>query len=698
MNGAGGGRRRVVIEGIQPQIDAGRFPIKRTIGDVITVEADIFTDGHDQVAARLLWRHDRQRTWREVPLEPLGNDHFRARFPVDSLGRYCYTVQAWVDHFGTWRNGLVKKVEAGQDVDIDLRIGAGWVEQAADRAAGRTATLLRKAAESITGSHATSESRVAAALDPALQTLMAATPDLEHATLHDPPLDVVVDPVKARFSAWYELFPRSAGESGAHGTFRDVERRIPYIKELGFDVLYLPPIHPIGRTRRKGRNNQEESQPGDVGSPWGIGAAEGGHKAIHPDLGSMVDFESLVLAARAEDVEIALDIAFQVSPDHPYVTSNPEWFRSRPDGTVQYAENPPKKYQDIYPFDFESADWENLWAELEDIFLFWIGRGVRIFRVDNPHTKAFPFWEWCITRIKETHPDVLFLAEAFTTPRRMYRLAKLGFSQSYTYFAWRNDKHDLIRYMEELTRTDVAEYFRPNFWPNTPDILTEYLQEGGRPAFMNRLVLAAMLTSNYGIYGPAFELMDHLPAKPGSEEYLDSEKYQLRSWDLDRPDSLRFFIARVNGIRKENPALHDNRTLRFHPIESDHLVAFSKASGGVPVRSLNPYGDQLGEAAPVPRAGSPDNNVILTIVNMDYSSTHSGFVGLDLAALGIDPERPFEVHDLLSDARYTWHGQWNYVELDPRVVPAHVFRITQEQQQPPQPLTTEQGTDVDAES
>lgn len=697
MNGAGGGRRRVVIEGIQPQIDAGRFPIKRTIGDVITVEADIFTDGHDQVAARLLWRHARQRTWREVPLEPLGNDRFRASFPVDSLGRYGYTVEAWVDHFGTWRSGLVKKVGAGQDVDVDLRIGAQWVEQAAGRAAGRSASALRKAAEAMTDPNATSDARVAAALDPALLTLMAATPHLEHATLHDPPLDVVVDPVRARFSAWYELFPRSTGESGAHGTLRDVERHLPYIKELGFDVLYLPPIHPIGRTRRKGRNNQEESQPGDVGSPWGIGAAEGGHKALHPDLGSMVDFESLVLAARAEDIEIALDIAFQVSPDHPYVTSNPEWFRARPDGTVQYAENPPKKYQDIYPFDFESTDWENLWAELEDVFLFWIGRGVRIFRVDNPHTKAFPFWEWCITRIKEQHPDVLFLAEAFTTPRRMYRLAKLGFSQSYTYFAWRNDKHELVRYMEELTRTDVAEYFRPNFWPNTPDILTEYLQEGGRPAFMNRLVLAAMLTSNYGIYGPAFELMEHLPAKPGSEEYLDSEKYQLRSWDLDRPDSLRFFIARVNRIRKENPALHDNRTLRFHPIESDHLVAFSKASGGAPVRSLNPYGDQLGEPDPVPPPGSPDNNVILTIVNMDYRSTHSGFVGLDLAALGIDPERPFEVHDLLSDARYTWHGQWNYVELDPHVVPAHVFRITQEQSQH-QPLNTEQGSDVDAES
>ena len=671
-------RRRVIIEGVQPEIDDGRFPIKRITGDVVRVEADIFTDGHDHVAAKLLWRHEKQRAWRDVVMTPLGNDRFAAEFTVDTLGRYRYSLEAWIDHFGTRVHDLGKRVAAGQDIGVDLQIGAEWVEAAGTRAKGREANQLRQIAERLRDEDTEQAARAELAMSADLLQLVSAFPDREHATLYENELEIVVDPPRAQFSAWYELFPRSAGAPGRHGKLKDVEKRLPYIAELGFDVLYLPPIHPIGRTKRKGRNNQETAADGDVGSPWGIGGVEGGHKHIHPDLGTLADLQSLIASARARDIDIALDIAFQVTPDHPYVRAHPEWFRARPDGSVQYAENPPKKYQDIYPFDFESIEWKALWEELESVFRYWIEQGIRIFRVDNPHTKPFPFWEWSITRLKQKYPDVLFLAEAFTSPRRTYRLAKLGYSQSYTYFAWRNEKHELTKYMRELTSTEIAEYFRPNFWPNTPDILTEYLQTGGRPAFMNRIVLAAMLSSNYGIYGPAYELMEHKPLRPGSEEYLNSEKYEVRAWDLESRHSLRHFVSQLNRIRRENPALHDNRTLRFHNIENDRLIAFSKASGGHGVRTLNPYGDELGSRPPVPRAGSPENNVILTVVNLDVNNAQQAFIQVDLDALGLSPDVPYEVHDLLSDARYTWRGAWNYIELNPHVVPAHVFRVTQQ--------------------
>ena len=670
-------RRRVIVEGVRPEIDGGRFPIKRVTGDEVTVEADVFADGHDQVAARLLWRHEKQRVWRETRMQPLGNDRWRAAFRVEALGRYRYSVEGWVDHFKTWRDDLAKRIAAGQDVRVDLLIGAAWLEQAAERARSRDAAALRRRAAALRAEKVAAEERARAALEPELQALMAAYPDLADATAFQRELEVLVEPVRARFSAWYELFPRSASETpDAHGTFRDVEARLPYIRELGFDTLYLPPIHPIGATRRKGPNNAVEAGPEDVGSPWGIGGQEGGHKAVHPRLGTIDDFRRLVTRARELDIEVAIDIAFQASPDHPWVRAHPEWFRARPDGTVQYAENPPKKYQDIYPFDFESSHWAALWLELESVFRYWIDQGVRTFRVDNPHTKPFRFWEWVIRRVKARDPDIVFLSEAFTSPRRMYRLAKLGFTQSYTYFAWRNRKWELEEYVRELTLSDVAEYFRPSFWPNTPDILTEYLQTGGRPAFMNRIVLAATLAASYGIYGPAYELLEHIPREPGSEEYRDSEKYQLRAWPLDRADSLRFFIARLNRIRRENPALHEDGRLRLHRIEDDHLIAYSKASGSAPVRSQNPYGDRLGEPPPVAPAGSPDNNVILTIVNLDPNATHGGWVELPLAELGLSADEPFQVHDLLSDARYTWKGAWNFVELNPHVVPAHVFRVS----------------------
>jgi starch synthase (maltosyl-transferring) len=437
---------------------------------------------------------------------------------------------------------------------------------------------------------------------------------------------------------------------GRHGTLRDCEARLPAIAKMGFDVLYLPPIHPIGRVNRKGANNAVSAAPGEPGSPWAIGSAEGGHKALHPELGTIEDFRRLVAATRTHGMELALDIALQCAPDHPYVTEHPKWFRWRPDGTVQYAENPPKKYQDIFPFEFESEDWFALWQELADVFRFWAGEGVRIFRVDNPHTKPFPFWEWAIARLKREYPDALFLAEAFTRPKVMHRLAKLGFSQSYTYFAWRNSKHELVDYFTELTQGPGREYFRPNVWPNTPDILTEYLQFGGRPAFIVRLVLAATLGANYGIYGPAFELLEADPRDPGSEEYLDSEKYQIRHWDLQAPHSLADLITRMNGARRDNVALQSDASLRFCPVDNDSLLCYAKSDAAT-------------------------ENLVVTVVNLDPHHVQSGWVELDLRALGIDANAPYQMHDLLSGARFLWNGARNFVQLDPQRAPAHVFAL-----------------------
>ena len=640
------GRIRAVIESVTPQVDGGRFAAKRIVGDLVEIQADCFADGHDAVAAVLHWRRAGEKDWKETPMEPVGNDRWRGCFAVDSPGVYEYRVAAWVDHFLSWRRDLARRDDP-DDIRIAALVGAQLAEEAAQRAgAGDRDLLLDWAARLRAGT--APQGLKAIGLDQTFAALAARHADRRFACYSEP-LRLVVDPPHAVFSSWYELFPRSAAdEPGRHGTLRDVERRLPYVKRMGFDVLYLPPIHPIGRVNRKGRNNSLVAQPDDVGSPWAIGAAEGGHKAIHPELGTMDDFRSLVACARELGIRIALDIAFQCAPDHPYVQEHPEWFRKRPDGSVQYAENPPKKYQDIYPFDFESPDWQGLWQELLSVFRFWIDEGVTIFRVDNPHTKAFPFWEWCIAEIKKTHPETVFLSEAFTRPRVMHRLAKLGFTQSYTYFTWRNTKRELTEYFTELTRGPGAEYFRPNVWPNTPDILPEHLQYGGRPAFMARLVLAATLSASYGIYGPAFELMEHKPREPGSEEYLDSEKYQLRHWDLEREDSLADFIARVNRIRHEHPALQRNHSLRFLEVDNEHLLAYAKRD---------------------------EEDVILTVVNLDYHHTQSGWVTLDPAEFGLDATAGYQMHELLTGARYLWHGNRNYVSLDPQRAPAHIFRL-----------------------
>jgi starch synthase (maltosyl-transferring) len=641
-------RIRAVIEGVKPEIDCGRFPIKRVVGDRVIVEADIFTDGHDALSARLLFRAQGDADWREAPMEPLVNDRWRGAFNIMALTGYFYTLEAWVDRFKSWRDGLSKKAAAKQEVGLELIEGAELIAQAAKRAHGSDAETLRTYAAALRAKEA---GAVQKALQEELAALMSKHAERRWAARYDKELRIVVDRQMAEFSSWYEIFPRScADQPGKHGTLKDCAARLPNIAELGFSVLYLPPIHPIGRAFRKGINGSLAAGPDDVGSPWAIGSEEGGHKSVHPLLGTLADFNQLVEKAREYEIEIALDIAYQCSPDHPYVRQHPQWFRKRPDGTIQYAENPPKKYQDIYPIDFETEDWRALWDELKSVLLFWCERGVRIFRVDNPHTKAFRFWEWVIGEVKKDYPETIFLAEAFTRPKVMYRLAKLGFTQSYTYFTWRNTKAELTQYFTELTQTDIVEFFRPNLWPNTPDILPEYLQADGRPAFMSRLILAATLGANYGIYGPAFELCVNAPREPGSEEYLDSEKYQIEDWNLESSDSLRGLIARVNQIRATNPALHRNRRLRFYTVDNEEIICFAK------------YTEDC-------------SNVIIVAVNLDPHHTQSGWVDLPLAELGLDPAKPFQMHDLLTDARYLWNGPRNYLSLNPTSVPAHIFRV-----------------------
>ncbi len=645
------GRRRVAIENVEPTLDGGRFAIKRVVGERVRVLADLFADGHEVVVARLLFRKQDARTWDEVPMLALVNDRWQGEFVVEEVGRYEFTVEGWVDQFDTWHRDLKKRLAAAQDVSIDLQIGAQLVAAAAERATGDDATRLHDWHVILSAGAQGLDAYLAGADE--LDALMARYPDRLHATRCEKTFGVVVDVPKARFSTWYELFPRSCSPvEGQHGTLADCINWLPRIAEMGFDVLYLPPIHPIGTTFRKGKNNAVTAEPGDVGSPWAIGSPEGGHKDIHAQLGTLSDLHRLIQAAGQRGIDVALDIAFQCSPDHPYVKQHPQWFRHRPDGTIQYAENPPKKYQDIYPFDFETPDWRALWRELTDVFLYWSQQGIRVFRVDNPHTKPLPFWEYLIGEVKSQYPETIFLAEAFTRPKVMYRLAKLGFTQSYTYFAWRNTKYELTEYFTELTQTKVHEFFRPNLWPNTPDILTEPLQTLGRPAFVARLVLAATLSASYGIYGPAFETITHEPREPGSEEYLNSEKYQLRHWNFDRPDGLAVVFRKVNRAGDDNPSLQSNESLRFHNTDNDWLVCYSKRDAA-------------------------SGNAIVTIVDVRLPDTAIGMVDLQLDALGIDPARPYQMVDLLSGETFTWHGSRNYVKLEPGVWPAHVLRVEQ---------------------
>ena len=569
---------------------------------------------------------------------------------MDGPGIYYYTIRAWIDHFKTWQKDLKKRLAAGQVAEIDLRIGSDLIQHTALHIGAKKSQLLQRWSEELLDIGKKIEDRSRLAFLPELTLAMAQLSKKAHAVIYGKELKIHVERERATFSAWYEFFPRSCSDRpNRHGTFKDCEKRLAYVAELGFDVVYLPPIHPIGQEFRKGKNNALHASPDDVGSPWAIGGEEGGHDAIHSQLGTLADFKKFLQTAKRYGIEIALDLAFQCSPNHPYLKEHPEWFKKRPDGTIQYAENPPKKYQDIYPFNFETEAWKPLWEELKRVVLYWIKQGILIFRVDNPHTKSFYFWGWLIAEVRKINPDVIFLAEAFTRPKIMYHLAKIGFSQSYTYFSWRYTKEELTSYLEELTQTEVAEYFRPNFWPNTPDILTEPFQRYGRPFFISRFILAATLSSNYGIYGPAYELCENLPREPHSEEYLDSEKYQLRSWDLQRPDNLKPLISRINWIRKENPALHTNQSLQFHFVDNSQLIAYSKRN---------------------------QNNIILTIINLDPHHVQSGWVETPLDQWAIDPENEFRLKDLLTDKSYIWRGYRNFVQLDPQNLAAHIFQIS----------------------
>ncbi len=645
------GNTRVVIENLEPQIDGGTIPVRRVSGESVVVEARIFTDGHDEIDAALLYREQTVAEWHTRPLVALGNDRWRGEFTVQRLGRYEYTLAAWVDDARSWQRDFKQRHAVNQETEIDYLVGAEHAQAIAARASETDARRLIEWAHAICDKNRSREERVVLAESEGLRKLAHRYPDPTRVARATPALIVEVERERARFSTWYEFFPRSAAKkAGVHGTFKDCEARLADIAAMHFDVVYLPPIHPIGVTERKGPNNEPGQGEHDVGSPWAIGSAAGGHKAVHPQLGTLNDFRRLVAKAGELELEIALDLAFQCSPDHPYVGEHPEWFLRRPDGSIQYAENPPKKYQDIYPFNFETTACRELWAELRSIVEFWIEQGVRIFRVDNPHTKPFEFWQWLIAEVRAAHPEVIFLAEAFTRPAPMYRLAKIGFSQSYNYFAWRNTKAELTQYFTELCAPPLSEYFRPNLWPNTPDILTEYLQYGGRAAFMARLVLAATLGASYGIYGPPFELMEHTAREAGSEEYLDSEKYQLRHWDLERADSLRELITLVNRIRREQPPLQSNRRLRFHPVDTEALIAYSKTS-------------------------EDQSQALLMVVNLDPHHAQAGFVDLDLSAIGLTDGQTFQAHDLLSGARYLWKGARNFLSLEPRHAAAHIFRI-----------------------
>ena len=644
-------RQRVCIERVRPSVDGGRFPAKRVQGETVTIQADIFTDGHDTLAAEVLLALPGERHWQRHALQARPNDVYTTSIFLEHRGEYVFRIQAWRNVYQTWLSDALKKYDAGQDVAVELQAGGELVRAMSDRLNGADqAFALEQAGVMERFADSSPEDAFAAAQGDRLRRLLRyAGRSEEHGGL-SPRFVIDVDRPRAGFSAWYEFFPRSFGEfPGAHGTLTDAAAMLPHIAHMGFDVVYLPPVHPIGHTFRKGRNNAPEAEPGDPGSPWAIGSGSGGHKAVHPDLGTLEDFEGFVREAERQGLEVALDLAFQCSYDHPYVREHPEWFSWLPDGSIRYAENPPKKYQDVVPLNFDCADWENLWEELKSVVLFWCERGVRIFRVDNPHTKPLRFWDWCIAEVRKVYPDTLFLAEAFTRPKVMYRLAKGGFNQSYTYFTWRNSKTELRDYLEDLVEGAPRDFFRPNFWPNTPDILPEFLQHGGRPAFVLRLVLAATLSSNYGMYGPAFELCE-AEAVPGREEYAHSEKFELKAWDWNRPGHLREVITAVNRIRRANPALHSTWNVRFVDTDSDQVLAYVKTDA---------------EA----------ENIILVVASLDPFQPQTSTVSLPLDDLGVSRDAPYLVHDLLGEEYFFWQGDHSRLTFYPQSQPARIFRL-----------------------
>ncbi|MFO7923263.1 MAG: alpha-1,4-glucan--maltose-1-phosphate maltosyltransferase [Bacteroidales bacterium] len=646
------GRERVIIENVYPELDCGKYPIRRVAGEKVKVSADVFADGHNEIRAVLLYRKKGKRKWIEIPMKHISNDRWEADFRADEMGWYEYTITGWIDHFATWQRGFKLKYEANQEIDIELQIGAGMMKEAARLASPKLRKKIDSWVTFITDVEYNPAAAAALVLGEEVSKTMYINAERRDATVYEKTLQAEVERKRALFSSWYEVFPRSTSSvPGRHGTFKDVENVIPLIAKMGFDILYFPPIHPIGISFRKGKDNAPVAKAGEPGSPWAIGSKEGGHKAIHPELGSLEDFRNVIKKAAGYNIEIALDLAYQCSQDHPYVKEHPEWFSWRPDGTVQYAENPPKKYQDVLPMNFENDDWQNMWKELKSIADYWIDQGVNVFRVDNPHTKSFGFWEWMIREIKKKHPQVIFMAEAFTRNKVMDRLGKIGFTQSYTYFTWRNSPQEFVDYLNELTRTERREFYRPNFWPNTPDILPVSLQHKNEAAFIARLVMAATLSSNYGIYGPVFEFMHNIP-HPLREEYVDNEKYEINHYDWKTMTRMRKLIALVNSIRKENPALQTTWNIYFAEVQNDQLLCYGKTD-------------------------DEKENRIFVVVNMDTISTQGSWIKIPLKDMGIPAGQEFLLHDLLTGNRFKWSGEWNYVELNPQVFPVHIFKIEQ---------------------
>lgn len=638
------GRKRVIIENVQPVVDAGRYAARRTVGERVDVSATIITDGHDHLRARVLYRKDGDNKWSEIEMKASWNDEWSASFYVEHTGVYKFKVESWVDHFDTWFDGFRKKAEAKVDVKTELMEGVNFLRRFAeqDPSVKPFITALDD------------RLNYGAAVDTVLSAAFADVvhnhPLIENSTVSDE-YSIKVEYSKTLFSTWYELFPRSASQTkGRHGTFKDVMKLLPRVAAMGFDVLYLPPIHPIGKLNRKGKNNNVRASEGEPGSPWAIGSDEGGHKSVHPELGTLDDYKELIRKAKDQGIDIALDLAFQCAPDHPYVKEHPEWFRQRPDGTIQYAENPPKKYQDIYPFNFESNDWKALWDELKSVIIFWIENGVTIFRVDNPHTKPIPFWEWAIAEVHKQYPDTIFLAEAFTKPKVMASLGKIGFNQSYTYFTWRVSKQEIIEYVNELQHTASRNYFRPNFWPNTPDILPWHLQHQGENIFIIRYALAATLSSNYGMYGPAYEFYDNQPME-GKEEYYNSEKYEIKLHDWKKTNRMTDIISMVNRFRKENKALQTTWNTTFCHIENGNLLAYLKTT------------DDL-------------SNIILVVVNLHQHNEQSGYVQIPKEKLKLGDKINLKLKDLMTDEYYTWTQEWNFVSLNPHKMPFHIFQVS----------------------
>lgn len=641
------GRIRTVVERVSPEIDGGRFYVKSLVGEIISVEADIVVDGHDHLAARLLFKHETDKSWSEAIMQPRENDRWVSHFSTEKMGLYEYTVEAWVDHIDTWKHEVEAKVKAGQHLVVELMQGELFFKGMAEKAEGNDKETLESYAKKMTDS-AYYQEVIQVIMSQQMTDWLTAYPERQD-TYRYKTLQLFCDRREAGFSAWYSLFPRSAAtEYGKHGTFKDVENLLPRIAELGFDVLYLPPVHPIGHSHRKGKNNSTTCQEGEPGVPYGIGSDLGGHTAIHPELGTLADFKQLIEACKDYGIEMAMDLAIQCSPDHPWVKEHPNWFKILPDGTIKYAENPPKKYQDIYPVNFENDDWQNLWLALKDVIMTWASWGVKIIRVDNPHTKSFGFWEWVIAEVKREHPDMIFLSEAFTKPKVMQQLAKVGYTQSYTYYTWRTTKQELIEYMTELTKGEMSQYFRPNFWPNTHDINPYQLQSGHEPLFLTRFFMAATLSSNYGIFGPTYEYIYHAANSP-KEEYFESEKYEIKWWNWEHRNKLTYIISQVNKIRKENSALQQTNQIDFLEIGNEHLLAYLKTHS--------------------------NGNRILCVVNLDGHQIQGGFLKIPLWKIGKHEHQEYRVHDLLSGAQYIWKGEDNYVALDPAILPFHLFRI-----------------------